>query len=198
MKATSFFSTLVLIFSIQMLAASPLLINPTSAPFEKIIFDDDDDKTTITIIDAQQKTLIVEKLKGVSVSDKQVLIDRYSKTLKMQDGQYTLVIKQKNSRISMPFTFDADKSKLVVTDKKGGYLPLLKVKDNHLDVNYFIGRYADVALKILDNNGDNIYSDTHINVCKVHQRYDISDLPYGTFTVQLTVGEDISSYVVTK
>jgi hypothetical protein len=198
MKTTSFFSTLVLIFSIQMLTAAPLFIVPTSAPIERTTLKDDDDKATITITDEKQKTLVVEKLKGFTTSDKQALIDKYSKSLNMQDGQYTLTIKQKNNRITIPFTHTTDKSNLVVADKKGGYLPLLNVKGNNLDVNYFMGKFTDITLRILDKNGDTLYSDTHIAVCKFHQRYDISDLPYGTFTVQLTVGEEVKSYVVMK
>jgi hypothetical protein len=198
MKTTSFFSTLALIFSIQMLTAAPLLVAPTSATTEKITLKDDDDKTTIMITDEKQKTLVVEKLKGFTASDKQALIDKYSKSLNMQDGQYTLVIKQKNSRITIPFTHITDKSNLIVADKKGGYLPLLSVKNNNLDVNYFMGKLTNITLEILDKNGDTLYSDTHIDVCKLHQRYDISDLPYGTFTVQLTVGEEVKSYILMK
>lgn len=198
MKTTSFFSTLVFIFSIQMLAATPLFIAPTSAPFEKITLFDEGDKTTVIIVDEKQKTLVKEKVKGFSTADKLAFIDKYSKSLNMQNGQYTLVIKQKNSRVTMPFTVEADKSNLIVADKKSGYLPFVTVKGNSLDVNYFMGKIADITLKILDNNGDNIYSDTHVDVCKLHQRYDISDLPSGTFTVQFIIGDKVMNYVVIK
>jgi hypothetical protein len=198
MKTISFFSSLVLIFSIQILTAAPLFTAPTSANTEKITLKDDDEKTTITITDEKQKTLVVEKLKDFDANDKQALIDKYSKSLNLQDGQYTLVIKQKNSRITIPFTHKTDKSDLVVADKKGGYLPLLNVKGNNLDVNYFMGKLANLTLEIQDKNGDTLYSDTHIDICKFHQRYDISNLPYGTFTVQFTVGEEVKRYILMK
>lgn len=139
----------------------------------------------IKILDANENTLLNETIKN-----KADVTKKYNMT-QLADGSYQMIVTKQGSRINQPFNIKNGNVVLSETDKKETFFPVFTLKNDQLDVNAFLGHYGKITVRMLNEEGNKIFSETHKNVCVLHKRYNVSKLFFhGDYKVEVQVGNE--------
>jgi hypothetical protein len=101
----------------------------------------------------------------------------------LQDGKYFLSIYLNNKEWMQPILV---KENVLIIDKKAVreyYHPIFNIKSNTLDLVLFNQFLSPVDIQILNQNGQLVFNKKLGSVLKVENRFDLSRLEKGTYTV---------------
>ena len=142
------------------------------------------DVIEISIEDAQSNTLYSETAKN---------IPNYAKRLnlaQLEAGNYKLVIKKNLVKTIQPFELTETTILMTETDRKEKFLPNIVQRGTKLDLNIMMSKYANVHIKIYDNEGRLVFEETNYVVITLNKRFDLEKLSAGVYVVEVTAGDE--------
>jgi uncharacterized protein YbcV (DUF1398 family) len=196
MRLLKLFSTLALI--------AILCVNTLSATPNDVIVGSSTTSITVSLTNINHQTVKVQILndrKNIvsmeTLKNKPDGIKNYNME-QMEDGDYSLVVIKQGSRITQPFSIKEGQVTLSEADKKEIYFPFFKLKADKLEVNALATAYGTITVNIIDAEDNNILTDNHPKVLKVHKRFDITRLPEGTYTAEVIVDGESFRYFFSR
>jgi Secretion system C-terminal sorting domain len=151
-------------------------------------------KETVSIVikDADENVLVNELVKETPN-----FLKRYNMS-QMPNGAYTLTVTKKASRTVQPF--DITKAGLTITEleKKEKFIPVVHFQKDKLDVNVLLGKYSNISVTIMDNEGRKVSTDKNYVVLNLHKRYNLADLPNGLYIVEVMAGDETFYQTIVK
>ncbi len=146
----------------------------------------------IVIKDADENILVTELVKETPN-----FVKRYNMS-QMPNGTYTLTVTKKTQRTVQPF--EITKAGLTITEleKKEKFIPVVHFQKDKLDVNVLLGKYSNITVTILDNEGRTVTTDKNYVVLDLHKRYNLSDLPHGAYIVEVMAGDETFYQTIVK
>ena len=103
----------------------------------------------------------------------------------LPNGEYTITLSDDLRSTTQTFEITRD-AIFVNPNKVVEYKPVINMEDNHIDVNY-LSRNSSTSVAIYGNN-EKIYDVKFKDQNAVHQRFDISQLPEGSYTLSVRSG----------
>ena len=151
-------------------------------------------KETVSIVikDADENVLVNEMVKETPN-----FIKRYNMS-QMPNGAYTLTVTKKTQRTVQPFELTKGGLTITELEKKEKFMPVVSFQNNKLDVNVLLGKYSNISVTILDNEGRNVTTDKNYVVLDLHKRYNLSDLPNGAYIVEVMAGDETFYQTIVK
>ncbi len=148
-------------------------------------------EVTVTLEDASNANLATDKIKSSAYFAKKYNLSQ------LEAGNYRLVITKNAITTIQPFELTNKNVVLNELDRKEKFLPTVTLKNGKLDVNVLLGNYANINVKVSNNEGTPIFSDKNYVVFTLNKRYDMSKLPSGTYIVEVLAG-DATEYFTVK
>lgn len=199
MKTMKFFAAFALVatLSTQTLFANDL-------PFDDVIISSATEAVTVNLGNVDSRTISIkivndaqETIYAENVKNKSHFLKKYVMT-KIPSGDYTMIITKENSRITQPFSVQKGVLSLSEMDKKVIYFPNVFFKENTMDVNAFLGYYGTIKVNILDVEGNKIFSQKNEHVVNLHKRYNLGELPSGTYKVEVVSGDETFNFLIQR
>ena len=150
------------------------------------------EEITIAIEDNYGNTLTTEIVKNNAN-----FVKKYNVS-KLENGQYVITITKKTLRTAQPFVVTNTGVTMLDLEKKEKFLPVLEQNGNKLDVNVLLGNYNNITIKIVNNEGRSEFEDKNYVLLTLHRRYDLSKLPSGAYTAEVTAGDETFYYSIVK
>ncbi len=147
---------------------------------------------SIVIKDADENILINELVKETAN-----FVKRYNMS-QMPNGAYTLTVTKKTSRTVQPFEITKGGLTITELEKKEKFIPVVSYQNNKLDVNVLLGKYSNISVTIMDNEGRKVTTDKNYVVLDLHKRYNLSDLPNGAYIVEVMAGDETFYQTIVK
>lgn len=146
----------------------------------------------IEVLDGNQKVIIKENTKELTAENLKAYIQSMNATKTMADGEYNIVLKKKDSRVTQSFMVKNNQVIFNENNYSAKHIPVVFKKNGNLFVNCFLGSYGDITVRFIDPNDKIFFEDTYHNVYKLHQGYDLSKIPSGgAFRVEIKYGDEI-------
>jgi Fimbrillin-A associated anchor proteins Mfa1 and Mfa2 len=199
MKTMNFFAAFALVatLSTQSLFANDL-------PFDDVIISGATEAVTLNLGNVDSRTISVkivsedqETIYTENVKNEPKFLKKYN-VAKIPSGNYTLIITKENSRVTQPFSVQNGVLSLSETDKKVKYFPNVYFKENTMDVNAFLGYYGTITVKVFDEEGNIVFNQKNENVVNLHKRYNVGELPIGTYAVEVVAGDETFSFSILR
>jgi hypothetical protein len=146
----------------------------------------------VKILNAQQEVVVQE-----SVTNQTEFVKQYH-AADLQDGAYNLVITQKGSRITQPFSVQNGALSLSEKDRKVKFFPVFSQKNNQFDVSVFLGYSGTVSVNVLDEAQNTIFTQTYDNVSILHKRFSLDTAADGLYKVAVVAGDETFYYSMLK
>ena len=146
---------------------------------------------TVVLQDASGNTFTTDKVKSNAHFAKKYNLSQ------LEMGNYRLVVTKNAIKTIQPFELTNKNVVLNELDRKEKFLPTVTLKNGKLDVNVLLSNYANINVKVLNNEGTPIFSDKNYVVFTLNKRYDMSKLPSGTYIVEVLAG-DATEYFTVK
>lgn len=163
-------------------AGSPSLVKSTDKSFA-VYFDDwNEADLTVQIKDNQGFILMTDKVKDEHVTGKKYNLKNLPQgdyTLEIGNGQK--VMTQAISLTDTTVAFDEDKSKVY-------YNPTIVINEDKMDFN-LLSLGKDVSVDITDASGESIYNTVFGTPQAVNERFDLSQLQKGEYTISVVQDE---------
>jgi hypothetical protein len=150
------------------------------------------EEITIAIMDNDLNTLISETVKDVKNFTKKYNVSR------LDDGNYKMIITKKTIRTVQPFSIQHGDVTMSTEDKKEKFLPTISFSNDRLDVNVLLRNYSNIIVKLYDNEGREVMNDKQMAEFKLNKRYNLSNLLSGVYVAEVTAGDEIFRYTITK
>ncbi len=150
------------------------------------------EEITIKIMNSDETTLINETIKNVKDFSKKYNVKR------LEDGQYRLIVSKKTIRTVQPFSIKGGVVSMSALEQKEKFLPTLSYRNDKLDINVLLGNYSNILVKIYDAEGEIVKNEKHYVVLQLNQRYDVSQLPKGSYTAEVKAGDETFMYSFEK
>ena len=112
----------------------------------------------------------------------------FLKTLNLENlpiGAYTLIVTTPTRIYQQPLQVKEKTVEVNTSHRKEYFLPVVRMQKNHVDVSVLNQTLGNVEVAILDENGDELFTETFRNQLKVERRYDVSNLEKGTYIVRM-------------
>jgi hypothetical protein len=146
----------------------------------------------VKILNARQEVVMEE-----SVKNQTEFINQYPVS-DLPNGSYSLVITQKGRRITQPFSIQNGALKLSETDKKVKYFPVFSSKNNQFDVSVFLNYSGMIAVNVLDENKNKIFTQTFDNVSILHKRFSLDSAAEGLYKIEVMAGDEMFYFSMVK
>jgi hypothetical protein len=199
MKTVKFFSafSLIAILCVSMTYANVL-------PLDDIIIGNTTESVSVNwknlgkqtvhvkIINENQVVVMDEKVKN------QVEFLKQYRVTTLPSGRYNLVITKEKSRITQPFSVQNGELSVLETDKKVKHFPTFSQKNGSLSINFFLGYFGTITVKVLDDYGNTVYSQKNENAFCLHKSYNFDRAERGTYKVELVADGEVFSYLMSK
>jgi uncharacterized protein YbcV (DUF1398 family) len=196
MRLLKLFSTLALIaiVSVNTLSATPndVIVGAATTSITVSLTNINHQTVKVQILNDRQNIISMETLKNKPDGIKNYNMEQ------MEDGDYSLVVIKQGSRITQPFSIKQGIVFLSEDNKKETYFPFFKMKDDKLDVNALATSYGTITVNIIDEEDNNVLTENHTKVLKVHKRYDLNRLPQGTYTAEVIVNGESFRYFFSR
>jgi hypothetical protein len=199
MKTVKFFSAYALI---AILCVSTTCAN--ALPLDDIIIGNTTESVSVNwknlgkqtvhvkIINENQVVVMDEKVKN------QVEFLKQYRVTTLPSGRYNLVITKEKSRITQPFSVQNGELSVLETDKKVKHFPTFSQKNGSLSINFLLGYYGTITVKVLDDYGNTVYSQKNENAFCLHKSYNFDRAERGTYKVELVADGEVFSYLMSK
>ena len=146
----------------------------------------------IEILDGNKKIILKETTKELTAENLKAYVKSMNASKTMADGEYDIVLTKKNSRITQSFIVKNNQVAFNESNYSAKHTPVVLKKNNALFVNCFLGSYGDITVRFIDPNEKVFFVDTYYNVFKLHQGYNLSNIPTGgAFRVEIKYGDEI-------
>jgi hypothetical protein len=199
MKANFIFLAFALVAT---LFISPLLA--TTLPVEDIHIGNTTESISINWDNLTQQTIHVkilntgqEVVMEESVKNQTEFIKQYHVS-DLPSGAYSLVITKKGSRITQPFSIQHGALKLSETDRKVKYFPVFSQKNNQFDVSVFLGYSGTIAVNVLDEGKNKIFTQTFDNVSILQKRFSLNSAAEGLYKIEVVAGDETFYFSMVK
>jgi hypothetical protein len=146
----------------------------------------------IRIEDKDQNTLLTETVKNSKDFAKKYKVNR------LEDGNYRLIVTKKTIRTVQPFSIKDGVVSMSPADQKEKFLPTVNFHNNKLDVNVLLGNYSNIYVKLYDQDGKTILHEKHYVALQLNQRYNLEQLPAGSYTAEVKAGDETFTYELKK
>ncbi|NJN34567.1 MAG: hypothetical protein HC817_10245 [Saprospiraceae bacterium] len=149
------------------------------------------DEVSVSIYDTDGNQLHTERINEARSASKKFNFS------KVESGKYALVIIQKAVRTTQ--TFEVTKNEIILSeaDRMVKYLPVLKQKEDKLDV--FVPMVnSTVKVAILTNEGVKVFEKATPKVVSYAQRFDLSKLSSGVYVVEVQTDTETMYYTIKK
>lgn len=145
---------------------------------------------SVVLEDASGNNLTTDKVKSSAHFAK-----RYNLS-QLEAGNYRLVVTKNAIKTIQPFELTNKNVVLNELDRKEKFLPTVSLKNGKLDVNVLLGNYSNINVKVSNNEGTPIFSDKNYVVFTLNKRYDMTQLPSGTYIVEVLAGDATEFFTV--
>jgi hypothetical protein len=142
------------------------------------------EEITIKIVNNDGTSLINETVKNVKDFSKKYNVTR------LEDGAYRLIVTKKTIRTVQPFSIKGGVVSMSALEQKEKFLPTVNFHNDKLDVNVLLGNYSNILVKIYNEDGKIVKEEKHYVVLQLNQRYDVSQLPKGSYTAEIKAGDE--------
>lgn len=149
------------------------------------------DAIEVSIEDSESNVLFTETAKN---------IPNYAKRLnltQLETGKYKLVIKKNLVKTIQPFELTETTIVMTETERKEKFLPNIAQKGTKLDVNIIMSKYANVHVRIYDNEGRLVFEETNYVVITLNKRFDLEKLSAGIYVVEVIAGDETQYATIT-
>ncbi len=149
------------------------------------------DAIEVSIEDSESNVLFSETAKN---------IPNYAKRLnltQLETGKYKLVIKKNLVKTIQPFELTETSIVMTETERKEKFLPNIAQKGTKLDVNIIMSKYANVHVRIYDNEGRLVFEETNYVVITLNKRFDLEKLSTGIYVVEVIAGDETQYATIT-
>ena len=138
------------------------------------------EEVTIKVKDLNGYVLFTERVKGTL---------KYAKTYDLTNlpsGKYQLVLSD-NIKEYIQIISIANSGVVTVESTAANvvYNPTVLVKDKHLDLNILLAIEDDIKVSILNEDGEELFTETNADTFKIEKRYNLQDLESGDYTLKL-------------
>ncbi len=119
---------------------------------------------------------------------------RFAKKLnlsQLENGAYKLVVRKNLTKTTQPFQLTETGVQLNENERKDKFLPSIVQKGNMVDVNCLASNYTNVFVRIYDNEGKLVFENSNYVVFQVQKRFNLSNLPAGTYVVEVAAGDEV-------
>lgn len=143
------------------------------------------ENTTVILQDEYGAVLLREETKGNTT---------YAKLLNLGNlpaGNYYLRVVTSLKEVVQPIVLTEKEVVINPNRQREFFAPVIKAQDGRLDISLFNSRLSDVEITILDDRDNAAFSETLQNVVIVQKRYDLSQLRWGAYTVQVRTSEKL-------
>lgn len=138
--------------------------------------------------------IIIEDEKGYVLLTEEVRkTASFSKVFNLKNlpsGNYNIVINTQTRATIQPITLNGDDIKIHTAKRKVIFHPVIRQKDNFLDISWLASRITDVKVSIIAKNGASVFEDQVKNVFKLEKRYNVAQLEPGNYTVKVKTPYD--------
>jgi hypothetical protein len=146
----------------------------------------------VKILNARQEVVMEESVKNQTEFINQYLVSD------LPSGQYNLVITQKGRRITQPFSIQHGALNLSETDRKVKYFPVFTQKNNQFDVSVFLSYSGTIAVNVLDEDKNKIFTRTFDNVSILHKRFSLDTAAEGLYKIEVMAGDETFYFSMVK
>ncbi|MCB0568190.1 MAG: PPC domain-containing protein [Phaeodactylibacter sp.] len=163
-------------------------INLKHVPSEKKVtlsIDGLKENTTIILQDDNGYTLMKEETEGQASFAKLLNLDN------LPAGNYYLRIQTSLKEVVQPIVLTEKEAIVNPSRQREFFAPVIKANGGYLDISLFNGRLSDVEVTILDQDDNVAFTETLQNVVIVQKRYNLNQLRWGTYTIQVRTPEKL-------
>ena len=108
----------------------------------------------------------------------------------LPSGDYFLTVRTSLRETVQPIALTKTEVLVYPERKREFYSPVIRVEKQHVDVSLFNGRIGNVTVNILDNNNERVFQEKLENVLVVEKRYNLNQLPWGRYTIEVVTGSN--------
>ena len=145
---------------------------------------------TVALEDAFGENFATDKVKPSAHFAK-----RYNLS-QLEAGKYRLVVTKNLVKTIQPFELTNRNIILNELERKDKFLPTVIQRDKKLDVNVLLGNYSNIIVKMYNNEGVKTFEDKHYVVLTLNKRYDLSQIPKGTYVVEVIAGDETQYFTI--
>lgn len=145
---------------------------------------------TVALEDAFGENFATDKVKPSAHFAK-----RYNLS-QLEAGKYRLVVTKNLVKTIQPFELTHRNIILNELERKDKFLPTVIQRDKKLDVNVLLGNYSNIIVKMYNNEGVKTFEDKHYVVLTLNKRYDLSQIPKGTYVVEVIAGDETQYFTI--
>jgi len=109
----------------------------------------------------------------------------------LEAGSYRIVIKKNASKTIQPFELTNKGVELNQSERKEKFLPSVVQKGSSVRVNCLTSNYTNIFVRIYDNVGKLVFEDANYVVFQLHKTFNLSQLPEGTYIMEVVAGDEI-------
>lgn len=180
-KMKTLLTALLVFFAAQLVAGNPLVPNIEIAKVGvskkiKVTIGNLKADAEISISDLAGTTLISETI------DKNSFGKLYNLEL-LPKGTYVVTVQTGLREVEQPLSIDKYDINIDVRKRRETLLPFVKLDQKIVNVMMLNKRITDVTVKIIDKNGELLFTDAIGNVVKVEKSYNLAALDRGTYQV---------------
>ena len=180
-KMKTLLTALLVFFAAQLVAGNPLAPNIEIAKVGvskkiKVTIGNLKADAEISISDLAGTTLISETI------DKNSFGKLYNLEL-LPKGTYVVTVQTGLREVEQPLSIDKYDINIDVRKRRETLLPFVKLDQKIVNVMMLNKRITDVTVKIIDKNGELLFTDAIGNVVKVEKSYNLAALDRGTYQV---------------
>lgn len=186
LKKMLFLSALLALFAVTpMLAGNDvptITITPTGfAKKFSLVIENLAGKATVRLRAANGEVLAQEDVDGT------VYFAKIFNLEQLPAGEYQVSIATDTRETVQPLHITDKSVVLDLAARHELFVPTINVKADFIDVSLFNNRIASVEVKIINDNGDTIFSDEAANIIKLERRYNTAKLAKGNYILSVTM-----------
>ncbi len=139
-----------------------------------------------------------EQLTGENVKGADVFRKKYNMS-NLAEGTYYLTLTKSNIRTVQPIVVTDRAVEIVETGAQTQFTPTFNMTADHkIDVNAMFAGYVQAQVKIYDNTNTVVFEKTLNDVFTLHQRFNVSALQPGAYTMQVSTPTESYYYSFSK
>jgi len=140
----------------------------------------------VQITDLYERILLIDNIEGAK--------GKIYNLKNLETGVYTVAIS--NSTKIINTTIKVSNIDIIVTGKEVVYRPMVNLGKEHFDVNILTqGKPVFVSVYNEDNK---VFTATYTDTLAVNERFVLTQLPAGEYTISVSKGADVMKYTIVK
>lgn len=182
--------------SIMLLGLSTVAVANTGFPSISLKHVPSEKKVTLSIDGLKENnTIILQDENGAVLLREETKGETsFAKLLNLSNlpaGNYYLRIKSSLKEVVQPITLTEEEAIINSDRQREFFAPVIKAQSGYLDISLFNNRVSDVEVTILDQKDNVVFTESLQNVVIVQKRYNLNQLHWGAYTVQLRTPEQV-------